>query len=250
MSADPADPILSAPGNPEVVNRSSTPGMEKWLPKYAKDTDRPYEGDPWERQPKETAKSYSAFVVYRDMKPDERSVGKAYLVYRESIGTPTTNTTPGYKWSMQHRWEERAAAYDAYLAKKLRNRLERRRLETAEKHADQLEDALEVFTAPAIEFANRMRRSLAEDGYTFVTTMSDEDLLKLVKTMTGEVPGLQKAQRDALTTGAETPLPSAAKVKAKGQLLRQIVENKDMRGLVERMQFEVEETTADDTDDE
>ena len=60
---------------------------------------------PWERQERETPKAFDAFVVYRDMDPQERSglkvagiVGKSWSLMQQ--------------WSRKYGWVERAAAWD------------------------------------------------------------------------------------------------------------------------------------------
>jgi len=61
--------------------------------------------EPWERQPKEAAKAFACFVVYRDLGPMDRTVSAA----ARALGV--TRTVP-QRMSLQWRWEERAAAWD------------------------------------------------------------------------------------------------------------------------------------------
>lgn len=60
--------------------------------------------DPWERQPRETDVAFQAFVVYRDL-PGRRSCAKA----GKSLGKSAKLMED---WSTQHRWVDRAAAWD------------------------------------------------------------------------------------------------------------------------------------------
>lgn len=64
---------------------------------------------PWKKLDGETAKSWEAFTVYRDLGPG-RSMAKAC----EELGRP-----PGYarwmeKWSVKYDWVARAEAFDAW----------------------------------------------------------------------------------------------------------------------------------------
>jgi hypothetical protein len=66
-------------------------------------------GEEWERQPGETSKAFSCFVVYRNLGA-ERSVSK--VAQSPNIGsTPSTLS----KWAENYRWVERARAYDNML---------------------------------------------------------------------------------------------------------------------------------------
>lgn len=63
----------------------------------------------WEMQEGETSKAFAAFCAYRDMGP-ERSIDR---VGRQG----GAKRAPGHvdRWARDHRWTERATAYDAYL---------------------------------------------------------------------------------------------------------------------------------------
>lgn len=67
---------------------------------------------PWEKREDETPKAFAAFCAYRDMGKG-RSLDGAW---RRQKGDEKA-TAPGHftRWSVAHDWEERAAAYDAYL---------------------------------------------------------------------------------------------------------------------------------------
>lgn len=62
---------------------------------------------PWEQQPRESAKAFEAFAIYRDMGV-ERSVRKVTQRLNKSL------TLIG-KWSSRYNWPERARAYDRDL---------------------------------------------------------------------------------------------------------------------------------------
>lgn len=59
----------------------------------------------WERQPKESARAFEAFALYRDMGAD-RSLRKVVQKVNKSL------TTVG-EWSTNNDWVKRAAAWDA-----------------------------------------------------------------------------------------------------------------------------------------
>lgn len=61
------------------------------------------EAKPWEMQPRETAKQFEAFVVYRDM--EERSLANAGKVLGKSKAMME-------RWSSANKWVERVAAWD------------------------------------------------------------------------------------------------------------------------------------------
>ena len=96
----------------------------------------------WERQPGESGPAFAAFVVYRDLGP-YRSLDKAYKTQK-----PDADKFSGQwsLWSAEHKWLERALAYDSYcdaerrkvLEQKLRD-LEARRVEFEFENQDALE---------------------------------------------------------------------------------------------------------------
>src|SRR5215469_16904101 len=78
---------------------------------------------PWEQRDGESMPAYLAFVVYRDMR-GERSIDAAYRASRgPQVGTKRASGR--FKdWSQKYDWKERAEAYDAYLERKIRAKLE------------------------------------------------------------------------------------------------------------------------------
>lgn len=77
---------------------------------------------PWERQPKETPKPFEAFCIYRDM-GTERSLSKVAEKCNKSsslIG----------RWSTDHNWVERAAAWDDEQERVEREAAEKERLKS------------------------------------------------------------------------------------------------------------------------
>jgi hypothetical protein len=85
----------------------------------------------WDRQPAESGPAYAAFLAYRGLGPD-RTLDDAYAARQAAkrgseAGAPRTSPgqregtqgAPGCwgKWSVKHRWVDRAAAWDAHLEK-------------------------------------------------------------------------------------------------------------------------------------
>lgn len=90
--------------------------------------------NPWDRLDDETDKAFAAFCIYRDLGPSARSLRVVSDEVYGSIPAAKRQRASGQinKWSSQHRWVERAKAWDAEqdrLAQEafLRENLERRR---------------------------------------------------------------------------------------------------------------------------
>jgi hypothetical protein len=89
----------------------------------------------WERQDNETDAAWSAFQVYRDLLPADRSYDAAY---REKYNKPPTAHAPLYlrRWAHAHNWRERAAEYDRHQDEVIREALVTRRLQARQETAD------------------------------------------------------------------------------------------------------------------
>ena len=92
----------------------------------------------WDIQPGETAKAFHAFSHYRDMPPADRSIDTAHAEHlarcegRKRWGKRGSNRWQD--WSPKHDWVSRAAAHDADLSRKRRDR-RARELEEAQDRA-------------------------------------------------------------------------------------------------------------------
>lgn len=67
----------------------------------------------WDRIEGETERSFAAFNEYLRLPPGERSLARVTLL----IGNSPKSQSQTEAWSRRFRWVERAAAYDAYMAK-------------------------------------------------------------------------------------------------------------------------------------
>jgi hypothetical protein len=80
----------------------------------------------WEKQPGESNKRWSGFVVYRDLPPSERTIQAV---------AETIQKTPSLvrRWSAENSWVSRAAEYDSFIdretAQKERIEAERKKFE-------------------------------------------------------------------------------------------------------------------------
>lgn len=75
----------------------------------------------WEPQAGESAKAYDAFRIYAQLPAPERSIDKAWEGYA-GVSLAKGARAPGYfaRWSREHGWTRRAAAWDAERARRLR----------------------------------------------------------------------------------------------------------------------------------
>jgi hypothetical protein len=75
----------------------------------------------WQQQPGESAKAFYAFVIYRNLEPEERSLQRVVSECNKSVSLIG-------RWSSRWGWVERAAAWDDYQEmRRLEKRIEERR---------------------------------------------------------------------------------------------------------------------------
>ena len=78
---------------------------------------------PWERLQEESARAYHAFELYIEFPVTERSLARVTAKLQEERGGRgagvghTGASSRVEKWSSAYRWVERAAAWDAELAR-------------------------------------------------------------------------------------------------------------------------------------
>ena len=95
----------------------------------------------WEKREGETAKAFEAFTAYRDLGPS-RSLSKAAEVYYGRSGASLGHLE---RWSSEHEWVRRSAAYDAHL--------DQQRLEVIEQTR---KDAQRVISEAALQVALKL----------------------------------------------------------------------------------------------
>src|SRR5689334_15387874 len=88
--------------------------------------------EPWERQPAESARMFSRFVVFRDL-GDGRTLNAALEILN---ATSRKTITKGslHQISCQFRWTERTGSFDAFQAAAERDRLMMLRRDMCERH--------------------------------------------------------------------------------------------------------------------
>lgn len=98
--------------------------------------------DPWDRRPKESTPAFEAFVIYRGMGV-ERSIRRVAKELSKSEALLK-------RWSAEHGWALRVAAYDTHLDREYVNEVRAARRKTARRNAklaghvfDKLEDYAE-----------------------------------------------------------------------------------------------------------
>jgi hypothetical protein len=85
-----------------------------------------YDGDPWNRQPFDSSKSFAAFQVFLEMPASERSLAK--LAQQVSLSERWLK-----EWSRQHHWQERAMLFE-------RSQFDLRRRAREQEHARELRE--------------------------------------------------------------------------------------------------------------
>lgn len=248
------DPNFLAPSKKslEKLARRDQYLKKKHHPKYTDDPNRPYLGNKWDRQPYETAASYSVFCYYRDLDPMDRTLRKADEWYREKRGlrplAPPNVTGSVTNWSANHRWKERVDAYDAYIAERDRLINERKRREAAEKHAEQAAKAQVVIMRPVEELARR-----AEINEDEIDEMSVKELRAVVRSFLPLLSDMQKSEvtalggKDAVQAG---PQQNDERVKMIAKQVRKMFQNPEARGMMEELSIEVSGSLAEQADED
>ena len=86
----------------------------------------------WDRQPDETPKAFSAFSLYRDMPPIDRTITAACTARRKDGGKATERNWE--TWASRYDWRNRAAEHDSDIASRRRDRMAKE-LERAQDNA-------------------------------------------------------------------------------------------------------------------
>ena len=144
---------------------------------------------PWQQQPDESIKAFQAFVTYRNMEPNERSLQRVVSELNKS------KTLLG-RWSSKFDWVERAALWDDYQEmKRLEARIEEKR-RMDERHLRIINAALQKVVA-AVQKADV--DALARNFNQQVLWMSE--LMRLERVIRGEPASIEE-QRQKLEVKA------------------------------------------------
>jgi hypothetical protein len=108
---------------------------------------------PWDRLPRETARAWKAFCVFRD------STDRKLATVAKAL-TPPCSVPNVARWSSRHDWQRRAAEYDAYVDQQHLAEMARDRV-SARKRRLQIARALEGLGAHALkEWQERIAQKL------------------------------------------------------------------------------------------
>lgn len=107
----------------------------------------------WNRREDETPKAYSAFQMYINMPPEERSI----RAVAEKRGSSSTTTEE--QWSSKYSWVDRAIAYDEHMAEV---QLVSKQTTLREYQADVLERET-TETAMLSRLATRLAKQIMQD---------------------------------------------------------------------------------------
>lgn len=209
--------------------------------------DIPIEGNPWDRQLKweETPKNYEAFTIYRDLGAS-RTITAAGREYRRrySLKPQKDGKEPLlYGWSSEFFWTERVNAFDAHMDAMELEKLRRRRITAARRHADAAERAQAMLAHPVRVWEDRMKEILAGQRVDELTLMSDEELLKLGRHTAALLADMQRAEVVALNPAVEDRTDET-RTSMRGEVLRRVLQSPDAIGLLESIQFKVTEETS------
>jgi hypothetical protein len=212
------------------------------LPKYAQDANRPYEGDPWTKQPGESPRAFECFCIFRDL--ENRTQKEAERIYRERYGLSEKSTFAN-KWATKHRWIERVEAYDAFMDAKRITAMRRQKVRSAEKHAQQAAEIADTLMMPMNKLRARIKAS--GDDFDFIDAMDDESLMKLARSFALDVPQIHRAEREALGSVTENPVVNTKIIAERGALLKRVLADPNLIGVMERLTIE---TTAEPDENE
>lgn len=109
----------------------------------------------WHKREDETSRAYNAFEIYLRMGPEERSLRK---VHDELYGEDANNMSHVKRWSTNHSWVNRSAAWDEHMAEQRRKEYEKE-MTTGLSHAGARVRKLK-------DLHDRLERELAENLWT------------------------------------------------------------------------------------
>ena len=132
----------------------------------------------WERLAHEPERAFRAFEAYRNLPSGERTVIEAYRGHVGNPDAPKPSDTWS-RWSSEFAWRERAAAYDAHIARLREKSMEKVIQQQAEEQARQLERMRGRFSElMTIAYCEAM--DYLESG-DFVQQMRPQDVINIVK---------------------------------------------------------------------
>jgi hypothetical protein len=121
---------------------------------------------PWEKDPAESGKAWLAFRTYRDLKPEERTIPRAWAEYKKALPGHIAGSDPGgisgafNRWAVAHGWADRAELWD-----REKDRLKRQAETDAEREAVKAMKTRHIGQAIALQTvaANVLRARLEQE---------------------------------------------------------------------------------------
>lgn len=229
--------------SPEALLR-----REKTLP-----VEDPYSGHPWERQHWETSRAFAGFKHYRDQGPS-RTLHQANYLYRSQFGMVTTHpdrsdgnaTGSVIIWARKFRWKERIAAFEDHLDKEALKDAERELRKVRTRQAVELAGTAESLYHPVQVYRDRLAKVAAGERIDELLDLADEDLLRLLRHTVTLLPEIHKSEREVLgATSADQPGMHVSARKVQGEIIRKILGDPDMVGLMEKVSFEMTAVDAE-----
>lgn len=167
--------------------------------------------EPWERQPREPDAAFACFKHYRDAVDERGDPARSIRGTASAVGEHGTSCA---RWSVRHRWRDRALAYDRYLDTVARRIKEKELAGVLKQHASVASAGIGVLQEPIRELIRRI-----ESKTLVLKDISDVALLRLVRQSAAAFKDLVGIQRVALGVpetvfgvGVGTPATFAAMV--------------------------------------
>lgn len=197
---------------------------------------------PWERQERDTDKSWAAFVYYRDM-----GASRNLRIAAEELGYSDATTL--WKWSWKYDWTDRVRAWDIEQDRVRRKAHLEEVEEMSRRHARRAKEIGEILARPAAEIVKRMKELEGVLGSKTV-----EQLLEMMGGVAWAYPQIAKLER--LARGEPTDITSGEvthrdDVSRELEIAERIRNNPDILdkfyALVDALQSDAGGDSADDT---
>lgn len=204
-------------------------------------------GQPWAQQHHwgESNKAYSAFLMYRDQPPDQRTLRVAADRYRESLNLKGTvgPLNRVRNWSAQFKWVDRSRAFDAHMDAAEVEAIRRRRKESAKRHAEQAYEVQEAMMRPIQVFRERLLDTLQGKRSDDLQELSDDELIRLGRSTASILFEAQKQEMESLQTASSGEADMSETITLRGDILRRVLSDPGKIATLESVQFEVTEET-------
>jgi hypothetical protein len=144
--------------------------------------------EPFERQPGEPTKAYSAFTVYRNTPAQERSLRRV----TSEVGH--THHKQVETWSVRWGWKARADAWDDYQDERQRQAFLKERETMGRRHARSAEALMNALMLPAQVLAEKLQKN-PDAALAVLKEMDAAELLELIVQSSRVFQPLMNAER-------------------------------------------------------